>query len=243
MSFRALSLFVRSDVAALYVDALGPYPKLVARWYDAEDDALSYDGPLPVVAHPPCGPWGRLRHLSKKDRADLAPLAVAQVRRWGGVLEHPAHSKLWDACSLPKPGEPLDLWGGGTLRVDQSDFGHVARKPTWLYIVGGTPGPMPPKREPTHWISGTRAEFCGTCTKTRAQCKCESFSKTRAVRGCVPAGIKVCGKEQCRRTPVPFAAWLLDLAASARAPEGLQLLERAAEPVAVAVPVDPGDAP
>lgn len=202
MSFRALSLFVRSDVAALYVDARGPYPKLVARWYDAEDDALSYDGPLPIVAHPPCGPWGSLRHLSRKDDPALAVRAVAQVRALGGVLEHPRGSLLWQACGMPRPGESPDAWGGVSIQVDQCDFGHVARKTTWLYLVGvDDAGPLPSKREPTHWISGGR--------KPRG-----------SAGGAVPHGIKVCSAQQRRRTPVAFAAWLLELAASARAPEG-----------------------
>lgn len=59
---------MRTDVAALYVDPRGPYPKLVAEWYDAARDARTYEGPLPVVAHPPCGDelvmfwrWARAR--------------------------------------------------------------------------------------------------------------------------------------------------------------------------------------
>lgn len=106
---RPLSLFVRRDVVALYVDARGPYPGLVAQWFDAIDDATRYAGPLPVVAHPPCGPWGHLRHLSRRDDPALAIRAVEQVRAFGGVLEHPAWSMLWEACDLPKPGKHGEL--------------------------------------------------------------------------------------------------------------------------------------
>src|SRR5208282_2605434 len=81
-------------VAALYVDPLGPYPLLFdVDWYDEKRDARGYDGPHPVVAHPPCGPWGQLHHRCKRDQdKEFGPLAVAAVRRHGGVLEHPAGS-------------------------------------------------------------------------------------------------------------------------------------------------------
>lgn len=189
------------SVAALYVDPLGPYPGLVRDWYDAEKDARSYPGPLPVVAHPPCGPWGCLRHLSKKDDPGLAIHAVAQVRLFGGVLEHPRASKLWDHFGLPKPGDPVDAFGGWTLRVDQSDFGHVARKPTWLYIVRASLIPyLPPRREPTHWIGGDRTNAKGN----------------KRPSSLVPAGIKVCSAQQRRRTPPDFARFLLTLAGSVK---------------------------
>jgi hypothetical protein len=181
-----------SDVAALFVDSKGPYPKIVEHWYDEARDACTYAGPWPVVVHPPCGPWGHLRHLCKRQHeAPLAPLAVQFVRRFGGVLEHPAHSKLWDWCPLPRPGEAPDRFGGRTFEVNQCDFGHVARKRTWLYVVGVDElGPLPPPREPTHWVSGSRT----------------------AKRGPVPPGIKVCSARQRRRTPPEFALWLVNLA-------------------------------
>lgn len=189
----------RMSVAALYVDPRGPYPRLVSDWYDEERDARTYAGPWPVVAHPPCGPWGRLRHLDRSGDPSLAELAVDQVRRWGGVLEHPAASKLWDALDLPRPGELPDVWGGRTMEVCQVDWGHVARKRTWLYFVRCSPGPRPPPREPTHWISGGRASSTRRSTSTP-----------------VPEGIKVCSSQQRRRTPVDFATWLLAAASRAR---------------------------
>lgn len=124
-------------VAALYVRADGHYPNMprVDAW-DVERDAARYVGPHPVVAHPPCGPWGRFRHSCTTQRADLAVRAVDQVRRCGGVLEHPASSHLWIACELPPPGGKRDRWGGWTLHVRQSWWGHAAPKQTWIYIVG-----------------------------------------------------------------------------------------------------------
>lgn len=124
-------------IAALYVDVgNGPYPQLpgVDCWGLARD-ATAYAGPWPVVAHPPCGHWGRLSHFCKDD-GHTGPIAVAQVRRWGGVLEHPADSQLWRKCSMPAPGWLPDEWGGYTVAVNQCDWGHRAAKATWLYVVG-----------------------------------------------------------------------------------------------------------
>jgi hypothetical protein len=144
-------------VAALYIDPRGPYPKMpgVDAW-DETRDARKYDGPHTVVAHPPCGPWGRLRHLSRKDSPRLAIVAVEQVQRWGGVLEHPANSRLWDYCDLPRPGEFADVHGGFTIEVCQVEWGHVARKRTWLYLVGVPSSALTP---PPH--AGPRADALG----------------------------------------------------------------------------------
>jgi len=113
--------------------------------YDMERDARTYDGPFPVVAHPPCRAWGRLRHFAKPrdDEKDLARFAVAQVRRFGGVLEHPESSQLWPDQQLPAVGE-RDEFGGWTLPVHQYWWGHRAQKKTMLYIVGCEPKEIPP---------------------------------------------------------------------------------------------------
>ena len=177
-------------VAALYIDPRGPYPSLDVDCWDAARDARLYAGPHPIVAHPPCGPWGRLRHLSRKDDPELAIIAVAQVRRWGGVLEHPASSLLWPTCELPHPGDLPDEHGGVTIEVDQVEWGHCARKRTWLYLVGVRVVPPPPfpGRQPTHWIGG----------------------------GAIPPGVRACSSQQRRRTPIEFARFLITLAEQAR---------------------------
>jgi hypothetical protein len=112
--------------------------------YDIERDARTYSGNLPVIAHPPCRAWGRLRHFAKPrpDEKDLAIFAVDQVRRCGGVLEHPYASSLWPAARLPRPGQ-RDSYGGYTLPVYQGHWGHRAPKATWLYIVGVEPAELP----------------------------------------------------------------------------------------------------
>jgi hypothetical protein len=112
--------------------------------FDAQRDAMTFQGDLPIIAHPPCRLWGRLRtfskaHISEKYTALHAVLAIQQN---GGVLEHPAHSQLWPAADLPLPGA-RDNYGGFTLPILQSWFGHKAPKATWLYIVGINPIDLP----------------------------------------------------------------------------------------------------
>ena len=124
-------------VSALFVRADSIYADLLFDVWDAERDARRYAGPWPVVAHPPCRGWGKLRKLAKPraDEHELAFFAVDFVRQFGGVLEHPYGSDLWDAACLPRPGQ-FDEYGGWTVLVDQGWWGHHAPKPTWLYVVG-----------------------------------------------------------------------------------------------------------
>jgi hypothetical protein len=113
--------------------------------FDADRDARRFVGNIPVVAHPPCRGWGRLKGFAKPapGEVELAPWAVDVVRRNGGVLEHPAGSSLWRAKDMPRPTDGTDEFGGLTVYVDQSNFGHRAQKATWLYIVGCPIGGLP----------------------------------------------------------------------------------------------------
>lgn len=112
--------------------------------WDIERDARRWPGGAPVIAHPPCRAWGTLRHFAKPrpDEKELAPWAVEQVRRFGGVLEHPAGSSLWPHMNLPKSNR-MDEHGGFTMPIWQSWFGHRADKATRLYIVGVSPSDVP----------------------------------------------------------------------------------------------------
>lgn len=195
-------------VAVLYCDKRGPYPTMpdVDAW-DESRDARNYDNFFPVVAHPPCGPWGRLQHLCRHpEQRALALHSLSVVRARGGVLEHPAQSHLWREQALPLPGAPPDAWGGVTIEIAQCEYGHVARKRTWIYCVG-IPAealnerPPFPGREPTHWVSGGRGR-AGKKAKTTP----------------VPPGIKVCSAQQRRRTPPLLATWLVSLAEKATPP-------------------------
>lgn len=131
------ALLQRPGVSVLFARSDSCYFDLVDDVWDAKRDARGYAGSNPVVCHPPCRGWGRLRHFAKPrhDEKALALFAVEQIRRVGGVLEHPWGSTLWHAADLPHPGK-VDAWGGWTLLVDQGWWGHPAPKPTYLYIVG-----------------------------------------------------------------------------------------------------------
>lgn len=136
-------------VAALFVYADGAYAGLdgVEIWDEARD-ARRYDGPHPVVAHPPCSRWCRLAGLvearwghRKGDDGGCFESALASVRRFGGVLEHPAYSDAWAAFGINRPPRSggwvsAGFCGGWTCHVEQGRYGHVAKKATWLYAHG-----------------------------------------------------------------------------------------------------------
>jgi hypothetical protein len=138
---------VQSPVAVLFAQPRSIYKQLGVDVWDEKRDARKYAGPYPVVAHPPCRGWGRLSAFAKvvPGELDLARFATRAVREWGGVLEHPACSKLWrdGDLSLPVPGRS-DGFGGWTYAINQSWFGHRAPKLTWLYICGTRTVPSVP---------------------------------------------------------------------------------------------------
>lgn len=190
-------------IAALYVQRRGIYARLDCDPWPESRDARQYAGPSPVVAHPPCGPWGRYSKPTPESQA-RGPLrgddggcfaaALAAVRAWGGVLEHPQGSGAWPAFGLLAPG-PTG-WTRTLLRprewvcmVDQGHYGHVARKPTWLLYVGD--------REPPAltWGPSNPAPI-----------------GSGARRG----NLESLSKNQRAATPEPFARLLLSLAQTAQ---------------------------
>jgi hypothetical protein len=137
-------------VAALYAAKNGCYFGLdgVDAW-DEERDARKYAGPWPVVAHPPCSRWCRLAGLvearwghKRGEDGGCFAAALASVRQYGGVLEHPAYSDAWHTFGLPNPprhgGWLRSLCGGWVCHVEQGRYGHPAKKATWLYAHGVT---------------------------------------------------------------------------------------------------------
>lgn len=181
------------DVAVLFARQDSVYKTISGcDVYDIERDARTFPGGVPVVAHPPCRAWASLRHCAKPrpGEKDLAHFAIPQVRRWGGVLEHPQRSTLWPVAGLPEPGQ-VDEHGGWTLIIDQHWFGHRAQKRTRLYVCGvhrrGIP-PMPIRLgEATHTVG----LWSG---RDKANCR-PSISK-----------------KEFESTPPALAEWLVELA-------------------------------
>lgn len=137
-------------IAALYVEEGGCYTMTadVDAWTEARD-ARKYTGPHPAVAHPPCQRWGRYFHgaPNKPNQYRLGEdggcfaSALTSVRNYGGVIEHPAHSRAWQFFGLATPPSAggwfkADDFGGWTCHVEQGHYGHLSRKATWLYAVG-----------------------------------------------------------------------------------------------------------
>lgn len=195
-------------IAALYVERGGVYYGLpnVDPW-DEDRDARTYAGPWPVVAHPPCSRWCRLAGFVEKrwghkrgDDDGMFASALAAVRQWGGVLEHPAHSDAWHtfALGVPEPG----LWtrtlcGGATAYVEQHWYGHPAKKATWLYAHGVDELPELNWRRTLDRESTALVSWCGNHTS--------KFEKRPRV-----------GKARAAATPIPFRDLLIGIAESVR---------------------------
>ena len=189
-------------IAALFVQTGGHYFGLegVDPW-DVTRDARTYTGPHRVVAHPPCTRWCQLAYVVQKRRGlkvgdddGAFASALASVRRWGGVLEHPAFSYAWPAFGLPRPpraGWQATACGGWVAQVSQSAYGHRARKRTWLYYVGSNPPPALnwSEPEPTAQVSW-----------------CKNHGNSPLPR---------LGKKEASRTPPAFRDMLLSIARTA----------------------------
>jgi hypothetical protein len=197
-------------VQALFVDTSehGIYPRLLGKenCWGVERDARHYAGTDPVVAHPPCQLWVNMAAVNWKRYGRQKPAwyeggddggcfasALESVRRYGGVLEHPAESHAWAHFSLPVP--PRSGWLhigtnaiGSVCEVWQSAYGHKARKRTWLLYCGRQP---PFDLEWDH-VPGTH--------------QCGWFDRNKPTLG----------KREASATPVRFAKELIKLAEGAR---------------------------
>lgn len=213
-------------IAALFVETSGVYFGLegVDAW-DKERDARLYQGPHPVVAHPPCERWGRYwyggpmlhkagRRKRLGDDGGCFEFALCAVRTWGGVLEHPEASHAWRAFGLMRPmrgggWSVADDVGGWTCCVDQGDYGHRARKATWLYACR--------VELPTLiWHSKKRGDY------VRLDAGCHS-SEERKLRKLLTDPVKRRKMGMVSRmpaderlvTPIPFRDLLISIAESA----------------------------
>lgn len=177
------------SVSALFVDSDSVYKRLLGAesCWDAQRDARTWPGGNAVVSHPPCRLWSRMRSFSTADlvEKELGICALAQVIRWGGVLEHPAGSGLWKEVPVDVAGVPLV---GFFISVDQFWFGHKCRKATILYIVGCRLFDLP---------------LIPLC-----------FDAIRFRIGGVGSKsiLKEVSKKERSATPEPFARWLIEVA-------------------------------
>lgn len=198
-------------IAALYVETGGCYFGLdgVDPWDEARD-ARKYAGPHPVVAHPPCQRWGAMasvnyarwggEHNRPGNDGGCFASAVASVRRWGGVIEHPAKSRAFSAHGLAQPigiGWQQCIDGAWVCEVWQSAYGHLANKATWLYYIGSRPPEL-------LWARPVGSHQIG-----RQDRRGKARNKPTL------------GRKAASATPLPFREVLLDLARRTRVPESL----------------------
>lgn len=194
-------------IAALFIDPKGHYTtdQRCDCWPESRD-ARAYTGPLAVVAHPPCAAWSKLAGLREwryglprgEDGGCFAH-ALACVRAFGGVLEHPEGSAAWPAFGLPKPpfGRWLRFCWGWVTELWQVAYGHRARKKTWLFYAGqNAPAPM-------LWL---KLPHTAVVSGSRNHCKRPVNDRNR-----------VWGPE-ARRTPPAFAEALIQLALNCGGP-------------------------
>lgn len=189
-------------IAALFVETGGCYFGVdgVDPW-DIHRDAREYDGPWPVVAHPPCQLWVNFAALNFKrwggehnrpgNDGGCFASALASVRKWGGVLEHPAGSNAFAAHDIPAPsGVGWHKIGSceWVCEVWQSAYGHRARKRTWLLFVGD----MPPSLD---WSRPSGTAQIGWFDRIKP----------------------TLSKREASATPIPFRDLLISIARSARA--------------------------
>lgn len=177
------------------------YKTLGADCYDKRRNARNYSNDHPVVVHPPCQLWGNLsrvnyarwggKHNRPGNDGGLFRLALYEVNRCGGVLEHPAFSYAWETYGLLKPESSKWIKSGlgWVCEVWQSAYGHKARKRTWLYYVGKTK-PINPK-----WDRPNGTHQVG-------------FQDQRGKSRNKPT----LSKKEANATPESFARWLLKLA-------------------------------
>ena len=206
-------------IAALFVQRGGVYWGLdgVDAW-DQARDARKYAGPHPVICHSPCERWGRywsggpsarVRRTLGEDGGCFAS-ALASVQRWGGVLEHPEASHAFRAHGLltPRWREGWRHSGNGyTCCVAQGNYGHRARKLTWLYYEGDM---RPPELDWSIPEPRSRLDYGFHSAEERALRKGDVAPRVNASRLTTAENLS---------TPPPFRDVLLNLARSARRTE------------------------
>lgn len=202
-------------IAALFVEETGVYANQpgVDPW-DVKRDARFYEGPHAVIAHPPCQRWGRYWSGGPSARVRRAlgddggcfESALASVRLWGGVLEHPEASHAWRAHNLNAPPRAggwvaADFCGGWTCCVEQGHYGHPARKATWLYVFG---------------VELPELKWGPCADRARLDEGFHSTAERRAARAAGQLPTRRLSARENLATPVAFRDVLIEMARTAR---------------------------
>jgi hypothetical protein len=146
--------------------------------WDTERDAYNFTGNNPVICHPPCAQWSKLKAFAKVNirEKDLAYFCIEKVNQNGGILEHPAGSGLWKLPGIVKKN---------IISINQHWFGFPSQKRTWLYFSQTQPLSFPlnfdcPDKTTTQLNTKARSkqtlEFC----KWLIQCIEETYSPDKS---------------------------------------------------------------
>lgn len=209
---------MQRTIATLYVQTNGCYSNLPGvEPYDLHNDARLYPGPHPVIAHPPCKRWSKFwfgspsspKRFKLGDDDGCFESALAMVRKYGGVFKNPAYSKAWPHFGINKPPAhggwiAADFFGGWTCHVEQGNYGHRARKATWLYAIGIDPPPL-------IWgPSAAQAKLCQGyhSSEEREQAKASGEHERQLTDW------EFLSHRERAATPIPFRDLLLELARS-----------------------------
>lgn len=100
--------------------------------YDIKRNAFNFNSSLPIICHPPCAQFGKLRGLSNynKTHLDLADFCIEKLLINGGILEHPYNSNLIKKVILN--------YNVIHLKTYLSYFGFDSPKPTSLLFFKNT---------------------------------------------------------------------------------------------------------
>ena len=133
-------------ISVLFCDPEGVYSEFpgLDLWGLPDRDAMDWPGGNPVICHSPCQEYSIAKTCHPRRLPEPTfGFALAAVRNYGGVLEHPAKSLAFRMHGLPSPREGAGwqrtMCGGWTCCVWQGHYGHFAPKATWLYCAGANP--------------------------------------------------------------------------------------------------------
>lgn len=101
-----------------------------------ERNAYLFNGNNPIIAHPPCAQWSKMRAFSRPDKVakNLALFCWEYVNQNGGCLEHPQGSALFKYVGANR---------SQIVSINQNWFGFPSRKTTYIYFAKCEPERYP----------------------------------------------------------------------------------------------------